>query len=166
MISYNYYWSGWIVFWIVRFHRKVVRNLDLVNVLHWFADLIVQRIADLSNTFAQIVDLACNLIRTWIVTSYSTAFSGSKFRQDHCRNGGFCFNLGGSANLYIPIHASPPPPPLFMSEKIVFVGKMLPLAPHPKTWNPRRPCSCVCYFSASMADKLLKRRDKICIKSF
>ena len=26
--------------------------------------------------------------------------------------------------------------------------------------------SCVCYFSASMADKLLKRRDKSWIKSF
>ena len=56
----------------------------------------------------------------------------------HVGSADFASNLGGPANLYIPIH--PLPLPLFMSEKIVFVGKMLPLPPPPpKTWDPRRP---------------------------
>jgi hypothetical protein len=61
------------------------------------------------------VDWACNLIRIMDCDFiYSRAFSGSKFRQDHCRSADFASILGGSANWYIPIH----PPPL-----------LLPLAP-------------------------------------
>ena len=48
------------------------------------------------------------------MTSDSRDFSGSKFRQDHCTvtivgSANFASNLGGSADLYTPIH--PPPPP-------------------------------------------------------
>jgi hypothetical protein len=81
------------------------------------ADLfIVQRIADLSNIFAQIVDLACNLIRIldcdFIDKTDKTIVGSADFAS----------NLVGSANLYIPIPPSPPLPPLFMSGKNVFVG--------------------------------------------
>jgi hypothetical protein len=48
-------------FRIVGFRRKKVRILDLVNILHGFADLI--NTADLSNILARIVDFACNLVR-------------------------------------------------------------------------------------------------------
>jgi hypothetical protein len=41
----------------------------------------------------------------------------------------FASNLGASANLYIPIFTPTSPPPLFISEKIVFVRKMLPWPP-------------------------------------
>ena len=55
--------------------------------------LSIQRIADLSNILAQIVDLACNLVR----------ILDCDFIAD------FASNLGGSADLYTHIH---PPPPL------------------------------------------------------
>ena len=76
--------------------------------------LIIQRIADLSNTLARIVDLACNLVRILDCDFISRprAFSVFKLRQDHCRIADFASNLGGSADLYTPIHTpSPPPPP-------------------------------------------------------
>jgi hypothetical protein len=37
--------------------------MDLANILHGFSDLINERIADLSNILARIVDFACNLVR-------------------------------------------------------------------------------------------------------
>jgi hypothetical protein len=45
------------------FTENIVRILDLANILHtdlWI--LLIQRIADLSNILARIVDLACNLV--------------------------------------------------------------------------------------------------------
>ena len=50
--------GGWIGFQIVGIHRKIWRM--------FYTDLrilLIQRIADLSNIFARIVDLACNLVR-------------------------------------------------------------------------------------------------------
>jgi hypothetical protein len=45
------------------FKEKIFRISDLANILHGFADLIIiQRIADISNILARIVDLACNLV--------------------------------------------------------------------------------------------------------
>ena len=64
-----------------------------------------------SSWLGLIVDLACNLVRILDCDFIaSRAFNGSKFRQDHCRIADFASNLGGSADLYIPIHPPPPPP--------------------------------------------------------
>jgi hypothetical protein len=59
----------------------------------------------------------------------------------HVGSADFASNLGGPANLYIPIH--PLPLPLFMSEKIVFVGKMLPLPPPLKHGTHDAPGGCL-----------------------
>jgi hypothetical protein len=45
------------------FTEKIVRISDLANILHVFAILLIQRIVDLCNILAWIVDLACNLVR-------------------------------------------------------------------------------------------------------
>jgi hypothetical protein len=40
---------------------------------------------------------------------HSRAFSGSKFRQDHCRIGGFCFKFGWIGGFEYPYSLPPPP---------------------------------------------------------
>ena len=98
--------------------------------------LIEQRIADLSNIFAQIVDFACNLIRI-LDCHFIVEILVDPNLDKTIGSADFASNLGGSTNLYIPIH--PPPPPIIYVGKIVFVGKILPSAP-PKTWDPGHPC--------------------------
>jgi hypothetical protein len=72
--------------------------------------LLIQRIADLSNILARIVDLACRLVRILDCDFIVELLAGFKFSQDYCRIADFASNLGGSADLYTPIH----PPPLAM----------------------------------------------------
>jgi hypothetical protein len=127
---FNSIWFHILLERVNRFLDRRISPKKLFGFWIWrifYTDLIVQRIADLSNILAQIVDLAC--ILDWL-----------KFRQDHCQIGGFCFKFGRIGEFVYP-YSPPPPPPLFMSEKIVFVGKMLPLPPPPKTWDPWRPCT-------------------------
>jgi hypothetical protein len=69
--------------------------------------LLIQRIADLSNILARIMDLACNLVRILDCDFIVELLADSKFRQDHCWITDFASNLGGSVDLYTPIH--PPP---------------------------------------------------------
>ena len=93
---------------VYRFSDRRISQKKMFGFRIWrifytdFRILLIQRIADLSNILSRIVDLACNLVR-------SRAFSGFKFRQDHCRIADFAPNLGGSVDLYTPIH----PPPLY-----------------------------------------------------
>ena len=105
MISYIV-GAGEQVFGSSDFTEKIVWILDLANILQYSGlriYFIVQRIGDLSNIFAQIVDLACNLIRIldcdFIDKTDKTIVGSADFAS----------NLGGSANLYIPIPPSPPP---------------------------------------------------------
>ena len=117
---FNSIWFHILLERVNRFLDRRISPKKLFGFWIWrifYTDLIVQRIADLSNILAQIVDLAC--ILDWL-----------KFRQDHCQIGGFCFKFGRIGEFVYP-YSPPPPPPLFMSEKIVFVGKMLPLPPPP-----------------------------------
>jgi hypothetical protein len=70
--------------------------------------LLIQQIADLSNIFAQIVDFACNLVRIldWdFIVELLVDPNLDRALSD------FASNLGGSADLYTPIHPPPPPPP-------------------------------------------------------
>jgi hypothetical protein len=105
-----------------RFSDRRISQKKLFGFLIWrifytnLRILLIQRIADLSNILARIVDLACNLVRI-LDCDFSRAFSGSKFRQDHCRIANFASNLGGSADLYTPIH--PPPPSKVMIFMII-----------------------------------------------
>jgi hypothetical protein len=69
--------------------------------------LLIQRIADLSNILARIVDLACNLVM--IRDCYFVVELLADSNLDNLDKGYFASNLGGSADLYTPIH---PPPPL------------------------------------------------------
>ena len=95
---------------------KIVRILDLTSDDWLYTDvrvLLIQWIADLSNIFAQIVDFACNLVRIldcdFIVELLAN--SGSKFRQEHCRIGGFCFKFGRICRFVYPYLTPHPPPP-------------------------------------------------------
>jgi hypothetical protein len=45
------------------FTEKIVKISDLANIYTDLRFLLIQRIADLSNILARIVDLACNLVR-------------------------------------------------------------------------------------------------------
>jgi hypothetical protein len=53
--------GGWTGFRIVGFHRKNCSNFGSGE--YFTRILLIQRIADLSNILARIVDLACNLVR-------------------------------------------------------------------------------------------------------
>jgi hypothetical protein len=98
---------------------------------------LVQRIADLSNIFAQIVDLPCNLIRILDCDFIVELLVDPNLDKTIVGSANFVLK---STDLYTPIN--PPPPHYFnnMSEKIVFAGKCCPCSP-PKTWDPRRPCT-------------------------
>ena len=82
------------------------------------------------------MDLACNLVRIldcdFIV---SRAFSGFKFRQDHCRIADFVSNLGGSADLYTPIPTPPPPPPLLVISFLRYAGTICDVSEEGLMWN-------------------------------
>jgi hypothetical protein len=88
-----------------RFSDRRISQKKLVGFRIWrifYTDLrilLIQRIADLSNILGRIVDLACNLVRIldcdFIV---GRAFSGFRFREDHCRIGDFASNLGRSSD--------------------------------------------------------------------
>jgi hypothetical protein len=95
---FNSIWFHILLERVNRFLDRRISPKKLFGFWIWrifYTDLIVQRIADLSNILAQIVDLAC--ILDWL-----------KFRQDHCQIGGFCFKFGRIGEFVYPY--SPPPP--------------------------------------------------------
>jgi hypothetical protein len=80
--------------------------------------LLIQRIADLSNILARIVDLACNLVRILDCDFIIELLADSNLDKIIVGSGIFASNLGGSADLYTPIHPPPPPPPITISPLI------------------------------------------------
>jgi hypothetical protein len=84
--------------------------LDLENILHGFADgLLIQRIADLSNILAQIVDIACNLVRILDCDFIIELLADPNLDKTIVGSTDFASNFGGSAGLYTLF--TPPPPP-------------------------------------------------------
>ena len=66
--------------------------------------LLIQRIADLSNILARIVDLACNLVRILDCDFIVELLADSRPLSDR----GFCFKFGRIGGFVYPY--SPPPP--------------------------------------------------------
>jgi hypothetical protein len=85
------------------------RISDLANILHGFADLINTVDCGFIKYFGSDCGFRLQFSSDPGLLLHSIAFSGFKFRQDHCRIADFASNLGRSTDLYTPIH---PPPPL------------------------------------------------------
>ena len=105
-----------------RFSDRQISQKKLFGFRVWrrfYTDLRIlskQRIADQFGS-----DCGFGVSSSWIVTSYSRAFSGFKFRrQDHCRIADFASNLGGSADLNTPLHHPTPPPKLFATYSTIY----------------------------------------------
>ena len=95
--------NRWGVNRLSDFTEKIVRISDLANILHVFAILLIQRIVDLCNILAWIVDLACNLVRILDCDFIVELFADSNLMLDKTIVGSQIL-LQIWADLYTPIH--------------------------------------------------------------
>ena len=63
------------------------------------------------------MDLACTLVRILDCDFIVELLADSNLDKTNCRIADFASNLGGSADLYTPIHLFTPPPP-FIAENL------------------------------------------------
>ena len=68
--------------------------------------LLIQRIADLSNILARIVDFACNLVRILDCDFTVELLADPNLDKTIVRSADFASKSGGSADLYTSIHPS------------------------------------------------------------
>jgi hypothetical protein len=100
-----YTWGGVNRFSYRRISQKKIFGFRIWRIFYTdLRILLVQRIADLSNILARIVDLACNLVRILDCDFIVELLAGSNLDKTIVGSR----ILGGSGDLYTPIH----PPPL------------------------------------------------------
>jgi hypothetical protein len=80
--------------------------------------LLIQRISDLSNILARIVDLACNLVRILDCDFIVELLTDSNLDKTIVGSRILLQILRGSADLYTPIHPPPPPPPFEFKNQV------------------------------------------------
>ena len=88
--------------------QKIVRILDLANILLGFADLF--NTADLSNILARIVDLACNLVRILDCDFIAELLADSNLDKTIVGSR-ILLQIWADRRIYIPLFTPPPPPP-------------------------------------------------------